>query len=111
MRIVLLSAAIFLLGCAFQPAAEAGCNLRPGEAAQVVGDVDEAWIDRTGRALYRVETDELTCDAEVTYLFDPRGTLQCRVGQHMSARGTYQPVAYDFTGSGYWVRIESVQCR
>ena len=111
MRLVVAAATLILLQFA-TPRAEAGCDLRPGAAALVAGDVDEAWIDkRTGRALYKVETDELSCDAEVAYLFDPSGRLVCEVGQHMTARGTYQPVAYDFTGSGYWVRISSLDCR
>jgi hypothetical protein len=104
-------AAVALFASTAPAVAQAQCNLKPGQAAEIVGDVDEAWVNRAGTALYKVETDELTCDAEVAYLFDPRGILLCRVGQHMKANGTYQPVTFDFTGSGYWVRVESVECR
>jgi len=90
--------------------ARAGCAFAPGQAATVAGEVAEAWHDRAGRAFYKVEPDTLPCDGEVSYLLDPRGTLLCRVGQHLEARGTYEPVTFDFTGSGYLVRIEALTC-
>jgi len=111
MRLIATAAVTAVLALTASPPAHAGCNLKPGHAAEVAGDVAEAWLARTGVALYKVETDELTCDAEVAYLFDPRGTVLCAVGRHIDVRGTYEPEEFDFTGSGYWVRIESVQCR
>ena len=103
------AAAVVLL--AARPAF-AGCERRGGESVSASGEVNDAWLDRAGRAMYLLDSGDLACATEgfQTYVRDPAGKLKCRAGQHMIVLGRLEPVWFDFTGSGYFIRAESVTC-
>lgn len=92
--------------------ASAGCTRQPDQHVEASGGVDDAWLDRAGRAMYLLDSGDLACATEgfETYVRDPAGTLRCRVGQHMTVVGRFEPVWFDFTGSGYFIRADSVTC-
>ena len=108
-RIILASAALLLLTGG---PALAGCERRSDQGVQASGEVDDAWLDRAGRAMYLLDSGDLACATEgfQTYVRDPTGKLTCRAGQHMTVVGRFEPVWFDYTGSGYFIRAESVTC-
>lgn len=107
--IVFVGAVTVLLGAA---PALAECERRGDQAVQASGEVDDAWVDRAGRAMYLLDSGDPACATEgfETYVRDPVGKLRCRAGQHMTVVGRFEPVWFDFTGSGYFIRAESVSC-
>ena len=94
------------------PPAFAGCQRHGEQGVSASGEVDDAWLDRAGRAMYLLDSGDLACATEgfQTYVRDPAGKLKCRAGQHMAVVGRLEPVWFDFTGSGYFIRAESVTC-
>lgn len=90
----------------------AGCARHGDQGVSATGEVDDAWLDRVGRAMYLLDSGDLACATEgfQTYVRDPTDKLRCRAGQHMTVVGTLEPVWFDFTGSGYFIRAESVTC-
>ncbi len=90
----------------------AGCARHEDQTVEASGEVDDAWLDRAGRAMYLLDSGDLACATEgyETYVRDPAGKLRCRAGQHMTVAGRFEPVWFDFTGSGYFIRAESVTC-
>jgi len=108
-RILSAAALVMLLGLG---PAMAGCEHRPDQGIEASGAVDDAWIDRAGRAMYLLDSGDLACATEgfETYVRDPAGRLRCRAGQHMTVVGRLEPVWFDYTGSGYFIRAESVSC-
>ena len=109
LRVVLAAAPLLLL--ASGPAL-AGCERLGDRAIEASGAVDDAWLDRAGRAFYLLDSGDLACATEgyETYVRDPAGKLKCRRGQHMTVVGRLEPVWFDFTGSGYFIHAESVSC-
>ena len=105
------SACTALVLLASKPAL-AGCARHGDRGVEASGAVDDAWLDRAGRAMYLLDSGDLACATEgyETYVRDPRGKLQCRAGQHMTVVGRLEPVWFDYTGSGYFIRAESVTC-
>jgi len=91
----------------------AGCERHGEERVEASGEVDDAWLDRAGRAMYLLDSGDLDCATEgyETYIRDPAGTLRCRAGQHMTVVGRFDPVWFDFSGSGYFIRAETVTCK
>jgi hypothetical protein len=92
--------------------ASAECARDRDQGVRVSGEVDDAWLDRAGRAMYLLDSGDIACATEgfQTYVRDPAGTLKCRAGQHMTVVGRLEPVWFDYTGSGYFIRAESVTC-
>lgn len=92
--------------------AVAGCQRQESQSVSASGEVNDAWLDRAGRAMYLLDSGDLACATEgfQTYVRDPAGKLKCRAGQHMTVVGRLEPVWFDFTGSGYFIRAESVTC-
>jgi hypothetical protein len=90
----------------------AGCERQGDQGVEASGEVDDAWLDRAGRAMYLLDSGDLACATEgfQTYVRDPAGKLKCRAGQHMTVVGRLEPVWFDFTGSGYFIRAESLTC-
>lgn len=107
--IVCASAILALL---MPKSAWAGCARHDEQRVEASGTVDDAWLDRAGRAMYLLDSGDLACATEgyETYVRDPAGTLRCRAGQHMTVVGRFEPVWFDYTGSGYFIRAESVTC-
>ena len=108
--VALLGAVVFLLlGAA---PARAACERRADATVQASGEVNDAWLDRAGRAMYLLDSSDPACATEgyQTYVRDPLGKLRCRTGQHMTVVGRFEPVWFDFTGSGYFIRAESLIC-
>jgi hypothetical protein len=107
--IALAAAVAALLGVA---PASAECERRGEQAVWASGEVDDAWVDRAGSVMYLLDSGDLTCATEgyQTYVRDPAGKLRCRAGQHMTVVGRFEPVWFDFTGSGYFIRVESLSC-
>ncbi len=108
-RILCAAALITLLG---PWPAMAGCERHPDQGIEASGAVDDAWIDRSGRAMYLLDSGDLACATEgfETYVRDPAGKVRCHAGQHMTVVGRLEPVWFDYTGSGYFIRAESVSC-
>ena len=98
-----------LLGAA---PALAHCDRQGDQAVRASGEVNDAWLDRRGIAMYLLDSGDLACATEgyQTYVRDPLGKLRCRTGQHMTVVGRFEPVWFDFTGSGYFIRAESLTC-
>ena len=92
--------------------ASAGCGPHGDRSVEASGTVDDAWLDRAGRAMYLVDSGDLACATEgfETYVRDPAGKLRCRTGQHITVVGRFEPVWFDFTGSGYFIQAESIAC-
>ncbi len=90
----------------------AGCQRQGDQGVSASGEVNDAWLDRGGRAMYLLDSGDLSCATEgfQTYVRDAAGKLKCRAGQHMTVVGRLEPVWFDFTGSGYFIRAESVTC-
>ena len=90
----------------------AGCERHADQRVKASGTVDDAWLDRAGRGMYLLDSGDLGCATEgyQTYVRDPGGTLRCRAGQHMTVVGRFELVWFDFTGSGYFIRAESITC-
>ena len=90
----------------------AGCQRHGDQRVEASGEVDDAWLDRAGRPMYQLDSGDLACATEgyLTYVRDPGGILKCRAGQHMTVVGRLEPVWFDFTGSGYFIRAERVTC-
>ena len=90
----------------------AECQRGRDQTVQATGVVDDAWLDRAGRAMYLLDSGDPACATEgyQTYVRDPLGTLRCRTGQRMTVLGRFEPVWFDFTGSGYFIRAESLTC-
>ncbi|HXP72750.1 MAG TPA: hypothetical protein VN823_01270 [Stellaceae bacterium] len=90
----------------------AECERRGDQAVQASGEVDDAWVDRAGRAMYLLDSGDPACATEGfdTYVRDPAGKLRCHAGQHMTVVGRFEPVWFDYTGSGYFISAESVTC-
>ena len=107
---ILCAASLGMLLC--PGPAVAGCERRPDQGVEASGSVDDAWIDRAGRAMYLLDSGDLACATEgfETYVRDPAGKLRCRAGQHMTVVGRLEPVWFDYTGSGYFIHAESVSC-
>ena len=107
--IALAGAVTVLLGAS---PALAACERRADRTVLASGEVDDAWIDRAGAAMYIIDSGDLACATEgyQTYVRDPLGKVRCRAGQHMTVMGRFEPVWFDFTGSGYFIRAESLTC-
>ena len=90
----------------------ADCERGRDQKVQATGEVDDAWLDRAGRAMYLLDSGDPVCATEgyQTYVRDPLGKLRCRAGQHMTVVGRFEPVWFDFTGSGYFISAESLSC-
>ena len=90
----------------------AECERHRDQGVRASGAVDDAWLDRAGRAMYLLDSGDIACATEgyQTYVQDPAGKLKCRAGQHMTVVGRLEPVWFDYTGSGYFIRAESVTC-
>ena len=90
----------------------AHCDRQGDHAVRASGEVNDAWLDRRGIATYLLDSGDPACATEgyQTYVRDPLGKLRCRVGQHMTVVGRFEPVWFDFTGSGYFIRAESLTC-
>jgi hypothetical protein len=108
-RVALVGTVMVLLGAS---PALAGCEKRADQTVLASGEVDDAWLDRAGAAMYLLDSGDLTCATEgyQTYVRDPAGKLHCRAGQHMTVTGRFEPVWFDFTGSGYFILAESMTC-
>jgi hypothetical protein len=111
LRDVALLGAIVLLLLGAAPA-RAACERRADATVQASGEVNDAWLDRAGRAMYLLDSGDPVCATEgyQTYVRDPLGKLRYRTGQHMTVVGRFEPVWFDFTGSGYFIRAESLIC-
>jgi hypothetical protein len=109
-RIAMAAGTVTLL--ALNPAF-AACERRGDQGVKATGSVDDAWLDRAGRAMYLLDSGDLGCATEgfQTYVRDPAGKLRCRVGQQMTVVGRLEPVWFDYTGSGYFIHAESVSCK
>jgi hypothetical protein len=99
------------LGTTICPAV-AECERGRDQAVRATGRVDDAWIDRAGRAMYLLDSGDPDCATEgyQTYVRDPLGKLRCRAGQSMTVAGRFEPVWFDFTGSGYLIRADRLSC-
>ncbi len=108
--IIVLACAVMSLATATP--ALAGCVRHGDQGVEATGAVDDAWLDRAGRAMYLLDSGDLDCATEgyETYVRDPAGKLRCRAGQHMTVVGHFEPVWFDFTGSGYFIRAETIIC-
>jgi hypothetical protein len=92
--------------------ARAACERHGDQRVEASGAVEDAWLDRAGRAMYLLDSGDIGCATEgyQTYVRDPAGKLRCRAGQHMTVVGRLEPVWFDYTGSGYFIHAESVSC-
>ena len=110
-RCIIFVCGLLALATAPDPA-WAGCLRHADQGVEVSGEVDDAWLDRSGRAMYLLDSGDLACATEgfETYVRDPAGKLRCRAGQRMTVVGRLEPVWFDFTGSGYFIRAESLTC-
>ena len=90
----------------------ANCTRYGEQGVEASGGVDDAWLDRAGRAMYLLDSGDLACATEgyQTDVRDPVGKLRCRVGQQMTVVGRFEPVWFDFTGTGYFIQAESIAC-
>ena len=90
----------------------ADCERGRDQTVQATGEVDDAWLDRAGRAMYLLDSGDRACTTEgfQTYVRDPLGKLRCRMGQRMTVVGRLEPVWFDFTGSGYFIRADRITC-
>ena len=90
----------------------AECERGHDQTVRATGEVDDAWLDRAGRAMYLLDSGDPACATEgyQTYVRDPVGKLRCRIGQRMTVVGRFEPVWFDFTGSGYFIQADSVSC-
>jgi len=90
----------------------AHCERADDQRVRATGEVNDAWLDRVGRAMYLLDSGDTACATEgyQIYVRDPAGGLRCRAGQHMTVVGRFEPVWFDFTGSGYFIRAESLTC-
>lgn len=93
--------------------ASAACDRRDHEPVELTGPVDGAWRDRAGNAVYILDAGDPSCttDGYEAYVEDPSGRLACAVGRRLTVEGHFEPVTYDYTGSGYFIRAERVICR
>jgi hypothetical protein len=112
MKALLALSFLLTMAPATAPAA-AVCDRREGQPVRLTGTVDGAWLDRAGNAVYLLDAGDPSCitDGYESYIEDPGGRLACGVGQHLTVEGRFEPVTYDFTGSGYFIRAERVTCR
>jgi len=92
--------------------ASAHCTRYGDQRVEASGRIDDAWLDRAGRAMYLLDTGDLACTSEgyQTYIRDPLGKLRCHAGQQMTVVGRFEPVWFDFRGSGYFIHAESIAC-
>ncbi|HVM79251.1 MAG TPA: hypothetical protein VMU06_09545 [Stellaceae bacterium] len=104
-------ALVLLATAAMRQPAVARCTIVPGEPVTATGWIMDAWFDRHGNAIYVLDADPPSCDGEITFVRGPGAVLQCRSGQEAQVVGRYEPVTFDFTGSGYLIRAESLSCR
>ncbi len=109
----LLMFPVMLLVVAASGPAKAACDRRDGQPVQLTGAVDGAWLDRAGNAVYVLDVGDPSCttDGYESYIEDRSGRLACAVGQHLTVVGRFEPVTYDYTGSGYFIRADRVSCR
>jgi hypothetical protein len=107
--IMIAGVAAVLLG---STPAWAGCERGGERAVRATGAVDDAWLDLAGSAMYLLDSGDLSCATEgfQTYVRDPAGNLRCHAGQQMTVVGRFEPVWFDFSGSGYFIRAESLTC-
>lgn len=91
--------------------ASAGCEIAPGQAVKAKGWIEDAWLDRKGNPIYVLDGDPPSCDREITFIRGPGSALLCRKGQRAEIVGRYEPVTFDFTGSGYLIRADRLSCR
>ncbi len=108
-NIAIAGALLFLLTA--RPAL-AECRRHGDQRVEASGAVDDAWVDRAGRAMYLLDSGDPACATEgfETYVRDPAGKLSCQPGRHMTIAGRFEPVWFDFTGSGYFISADSVTC-
>ena len=92
-------------------AAEARCEIAPGQVVEARGWIVDAWLDRRGNPIYVLDADPPSCDGEITFVRGPSAALECRGGQQAIVSGRYEPVTFDFTGSGYFIRADRLSCR
>lgn len=106
-----LLALLLATAAAIEPAV--ACDRHDGAPVQLTGAVDGAWLDRAGNAVYLLDAGDPSCttDGYESYIEDPGGRLACAVGQHLTVEGRFEPVTYDYTGSGYFIRAAHVTCR
>jgi len=109
----LLALLVLLTAVAAASPAVAACDRREHQPVQLSGPVDGAWLDRAGNAVYIVDAGDPSCttDGYEAYVEDPAGRLACAVGQRLTVAGRFEPVTYDYTGSGYFIRAERISCR
>jgi len=88
----------------------AACEIKSGDAVRTKGEIVGAWLDRRGEPIYMLDADPGSCDGEITFVRGTSSQLQCRTGQEAVVVGRYEPVTFDFTGSGYLIRAESLSC-
>jgi len=60
----------------------AECERGHDQTVQATGEVDDAWLDGAGRAIYLLDSGDPACATEgyQTYVRDPLGKLRCRAG-------------------------------
>ncbi|HTS90656.1 MAG TPA: hypothetical protein VMG55_01540 [Stellaceae bacterium] len=104
-----LAAIALLLAAAPRPAF-ATCEIKSGDAVRAKGEILSAWLNRRGEPFYMLDMDPQSCDGEITFIRGPGSQLQCQTGQEAVVVGHYEPVTFDFTGSGYLIRAESLSC-
>jgi len=111
MKQLLTLSAVLTAMAAAAPAA--ACDRRDHQPVELTGPVDGAWLDRAGHAVYIVDAGDPSCttDGYEAYVEDPAGRLACAVGQRLTVEGRFEPVTYDYTGSGYFIRADRVSCR
>ena len=102
-----------LLAALAAAAPAAACDRRAHQPVALTGLVDGAWLDRAGNAVYIVDAGDPSCttDGYEAYVEDPAGRLACAAGQRLTVEGRFEPVTYDYTGSGYFIRADRVSCR
>lgn len=112
MRLALLLAVVVAAELFIEPAV-ARCERGGHQSVRATGAVDDAWLDRAGNAMYLLDVGDLTCATEgyQAYVRAPGGELRCKPGQQMTVVGRFEPVWFDFTGSGYFIRAESLSCQ
>jgi len=111
MKALLALSLVLATAAAIEPAA--ACDRRDGAPVRLTGAVDGAWLDRAGNAVYLLDAGDPSCttDGYESYIEDRGGRLACAVGQRLTVEGHFEPVTYDYTGSGYFIRAEHVTCR
>lgn len=112
MKALLAFPVMLLMVAAVEPA-KAACDRRDGQAVRLTGAVDGAWLDHAGNAVYLLDVGDPSCttDGYESYIEDRSGRLACAVGRRLTVDGHFEPVTYDYTGSGYFIRADSVTCR